>query len=333
MSDVEPHRYVSPEERLPGYLHIPHLGDPSLYNLMKGEVVIQEKLDGSLFRWQNQGDRLQAGSKNVIFTDTDPPKGYFLPAVRYLESILDRIPQGFVFYGELVASSKHNAITYSKVPTHQIMLFDAINVGLTEPVWMRDHEWIREQAERMEIDPPTVFYRGQGSVANVAMIEELLKRTSYLGGSIIEGVVIKNYSQPSADRYHPLGFCCGKMVRESFREENRSMWKAQTDVVAQIAMRFKTSARFEKAVVHARDQGLLEDTMRDMHVLLEMIDRDIEEEIKPAALEMLWKRFEFEIRKTMKVGLAEFYKQKLLERQFAQDTQVEIPVDSSGDQT
>lgn len=326
MSDVAPVRYVSAEERLPGYLHVPHVGDPSLYNLMKGEIVIQEKLDGSLFRWQNKGGVLRAGSKNVNFTDTDPPKGYFLPAVRYLESIINRIPQGFVFFGELVASPKHNAITYARVPTHQIMLFDAINVGMTDPTWISDPEWIAVQAACMEIDFAPTFYRGAGETATIDVIEQLLRRTSYLGGSIIEGVVIKNYGQPSADRYHMLGFCCGKMVRASFKEENRSRWKAQADVVAQIATRFRTPARFEKAVVHARDEGRLEDTMRDMKVLLEMIDRDIEEEIKPAALEMLWKRYEFEIRKTMKTGLAEFYKQKLLERQF------EIPSNISGDQ-
>jgi hypothetical protein len=305
-------RYVPSEERLLSYQKIFHLGDPHVEALLHGPVVIQEKVDGSQFRWQKVDGELRFGSHHVNFGDAHPPDKLFMSAVAYLSGIADRIPEDIVFFGEVLEKPKHNTIAYERIPTNHIMLFDVFST--TTQSWLDPARVIRDC--NLEIDGPRVLSEGRGEDYTLESIEKILASQSYLGGAVIEGVVVKNYSQPSADRFHQIGFCAGKMVRASFREENAQNWQGHGSIVDQISLRFKTTARFEKAYIHARDAGEIESSMRDMVPLLRWMDLDIEEEVKEAAMEMFWADSKREIEKRLKSGMAEWLKAKLLEKQF-----------------
>ena len=310
---VRASRYVPPEERLLSYQKILHLGDPHLEALLHGPIVIQEKVDGSQFRWLKVDGELRFGSHHVNFGPEHPPDKLFRAAVEHLEVNKDYISEGVVFFAEVLDKPKHNTIVYEHIPTNHIMLFDAYD--LDRQCWC-DVRLLHSFTRFLGIDPPNVLSEGDGETYTLDTIEKILATQSYLGGAVIEGVVVKNYTQPSADRFHQIGFCAGKMVRASFREENKQNWQGAGSIVDQIVGRYHTEARFEKAYVHARDAGELEYSMRDMVPLIGWMDVDIEEEVKGAAMEMFWADARRDIEKRLKSGMAEWLKAKQMERQF-----------------
>jgi hypothetical protein len=326
MSDVEP--YIPGSQRgLPKYTKVYHLGDPHISDLLHGPVDITEKVDGSQFRFGRKDGVMHYGSKGVDYDDAHPIENSFRAGTEYIATVADVCPEGLVFFAEYMTKPKQNTIAYTRMVKNHVMLFGALNNGqhnwidkdagyaLAPGEWA-DPEQLGYWSEALDIDPPNVLFEGEGTELTEQRLRELLSTQSYLGGSTIEGIVIKRYNCESPDPFHPLMLMAGKYVRKSFQEENTTNWRNSKDVISQIGLRFRTDARFEKAVIHARDEGTLQNNMKDMVPLLQQLDKDIDEEIKPLVLEMLWNRWERDIRQVIKSGLAEFYKTRLLNRQF-----------------
>ncbi|GIU69757.1 MAG: hypothetical protein KatS3mg002_0993 [Candidatus Woesearchaeota archaeon] len=68
----------------------------------------------------------------------------------------------------------------------------------------------------------------------------------------------------------------GKLVREEFLEVHKTEWaRGEKEVVNIIAEQFRTEARWEKALQHLKESGLLTFTPRDIPLLLQEVSTDV----------------------------------------------------------
>ena len=145
---------------------------------------------------------------------------------------------------------------------------------------------------------------------------ELLDRTSVLGGQKIEGVVIKNYLRFGMDKK----ILIGKYVSEAFKEVHQASWKAsnpgKSDVMDQLITTLRTPARWAKAVQHLRDAGKLEDSPKDIGLLIKETQDDIEKECLDLIRDKLVEWALPKIKRGCVGGLPEWYKEELVKQQF-----------------
>jgi hypothetical protein len=87
-------------------------------------------------------------------------------------------------------------------------------------------------------------------------------------------------------------------------------------VVEQLIATLKTDARWHKAVQHLREAGKIEDSPRDIGLLMKEVPLDVVEEeiefMKEKLFDWAWPQ----IRRGIIAGLPEWYKEQLLKRQF-----------------
>jgi len=115
----------------------------------------------------------------------------------------------------------------------------------------------------------------------------------------------------------------GKFVRPEFRELNAKNFRTenpkQGDVVQSIGQSLRTEARWQKAVIHLRERGLIADDPRDIGVLLKEAAADIEKECAEEIKDRLFRWAYPQIRRIATAGLPEWYKERLLKQQFTDD--------------
>jgi len=304
----------------PKYPKIWNLGSPEITNLFKGPVEITEKLDGSQLRFgKDLGGNLRVGSKRIddihLQEKIDPS---FVPAVEYIKLIEKRIKNGEFFIGEWFAKPKQNCLSYSKTPSNGIALFGWIN----ESGRCSDWAHLREVAAMLGVDVvPRIF---QGEINSPSELEDFLKRDSYLGGEKIEGLVIKNYAQESNSQYSRE--CYGKLVSQRFRERNKMANPKGKDQMEAFFQTFHTEARFEKAFQHLRDEGKITYELKDLGPLFIEVQQDILDEETKLIKDTLFNLLKKRLLKSSTVGLPDWYKKKLLEKQFKGEKHSEIPI-------
>lgn len=294
---------------VPSYGKVLTIGAAMTENALSGEVVIQEKVDGSLFGFGvTDDDQLTVRSKGKVM-DIDGPDAMFLKAVDYVKSIKQELlsyPRNDIyFYCEYLQKPKHNVLSYEKIPQNHLVLFDALVGGK----WA-DRAQLLKFGELWSIDVIPELYRGE---ATPDTIKSLLGTQSFLGKEIIEGVVIKNYNQ---------NFMLGgqiftlftKYVREEFKERHVVEWrdKKPRGQLDEYLKAFKSEARWQKAIIHAKELGKLQNAPQDIGMLLEMIQRDVEEEEKENIKDFLYKCFIKDILRSSTKDFPMWYKDQLL---------------------
>lgn len=149
-------------------------------------------------------------------------------------------------------------------------------------------------------------------------MKEIITTTqSALGGTIIEGIVIKNYTQIcSIGAGTDPQF--GKYVREDFKEALHKEWG---DISGKNALQefidgFRTEARWLKAVQHLRERGELENSPRDIGKLIIEIKKDITVEEKQNIEHFLYRYFVQDFLRKAVAGMPEWYKDQLMKKQF-----------------
>ena len=90
----------------------------------------------------------------------------------------------------------------------------------------------------------------------------------------------------------------------------------KADVVQSLIVKYKTPARWQKAVQHLREAGNLDESPRDIGNLIKEASEDIEKEEKAEIMEALYQWAWPQIRRGSTAGLAEWYKAELLKRAF-----------------
>jgi hypothetical protein len=295
---------------LPSYGKIYAIGHRASHRLFDGPVVIQEKVDGSQFTFGCKEGKLFMRSKGAEIYDSESAPDLFKAACRHVESLHDRdmLSNGWVYRGEVLKAPKHNVLCYERAPRNHIVLFDVDTNGMQnytdKPGVLRSH------ADFLEVDCIPELYRGV--VESQALLDELKGITSFLGGQQIEGFVVKNYSQFTADGKTMMG----KWVSERFKEVHRKDYKAygksnKVDIVERIKQQFGTEARWRKSIIHLEEAGKLTNSPKDIGPLLNEIKRDVMSECHEEIRDMLMKEYQKHIERAITSGFPEWYKKQV----------------------
>lgn len=290
-----------------------NIGHARIRDQFKSPVYVQEKIDGSQFSFQKVDGVLKFKSKKVeLFEGCDDTN--FKAAVANLVEIKDKFVEGLIFRGEVMRSHKHNTMAYDRCPEKNIVIFDV------QPC---DGDWFlpdlaQEICEEIGLEYVRNFFDGKAiHIDSAEACKALLEEKSMLGGRI-EGIVFKNYKEENGLGLGQPCFC--KLVCTEFKERNDKDWKnrnpGRKDVLDNIVEIFRTQARWDKAIQHLEDEGKLTHEPKDIGLLMKEVPDDILEEDGDEIKEKLWKYFWPQIRRRVCGGLAEYYKEKLLQSQF-----------------
>lgn len=298
---------------LHSYPKVYAVGHRAISELFIGDVLVEEKVDGSQFSFSVDHSGVHMRSRGAVVYSENA--GMFAAAVKAVDELRDRLHTGWVYRGEYLSKPKHNTLAYERVPKFNIVLFD-INTG--EECYLTRAEKEAE-AERIGMEIVPVMY--QGPVTKSEEVYAFLERPSILGGKV-EGVVIKNYARFGMDKKVLMG----KFVSEDFKETHSKEWKASnptiSDVVERIIATLRSEVRWGKSVQRLRDAGKLEHSPRDIGFLIKEVQADIRAEecdfIQQKLLEFALPR----VLRASTAGLPEWYKTQLLESAFNADVEV-----------
>ena len=298
----------------PKYTKVLTLGSSRTDEALIGKVIIQEKIDGSQFRFGLSGNGdIVAGShrRNFgIILEGEEHDGMFLNALKSIERMrleLLRITPETYFFAEYLSKPKHNALCYERTPKNNLVLFDVLQRGK----WL-DRDALSGYAEILDIELIPELYRGE---SNIDMIKDLVGSTkSCLGGVNVEGAVIKNYEKniELGGNIFPL---FTKYVCDKFKElhgANPMVGRKQT-TLEDFFKQFSAEARWVKAVNALKEHGVLTNSVRDIGPIINSVIADIKEECADDIKEFLYNRYIRDIARTATINIPNWYKEKLLE--------------------
>lgn len=296
------------------YSKIFHLGAPELADIFNGEIEITEKLDGSAiaFGKSSLGDLFIRSKGSPIMSANvyvREPDKLFKSACENILAVRDKLPDGVFYYGEAIATNRHNTLTYSSTPPGNIALYGILAGGSYLP----DYGALKAESERLGFGVVKLLYKGL--FQSKEWLEELLNQTSDLGGPKIEGFVVKNYTAKS-HHHNTDGPCFGKYVCKEFRELNGASWgemKSSSNIHTFIDS-FRNENKWKKAIQFARDSGTLTNSPRDIGDLIKYVINDMTEEDTETIKQALFNMYIKQIKAATIRGLPEFYKQYLLEQ-------------------
>ena len=292
---------------IPSYSKVFAIGHKQILDLFDGSVLVEEKIDGSQFSMCRKDGELFCRSKGKDLV-IDAPEKMFERAVETAKSL--DLHDGWIYRCEYLQKPHHNTLTYDRIPDKHLILFD-IDVGLEDYM---SSGIKRDEANRIGLEVSPFLYIG--NVCNLELLLDFLNCESVLGGTKIEGVVVKNYSKFTPDGKAMMG----KYVSEKFKEKHQTQWKKtspqQNDILQSIIESFTTEARWEKAIQHLAEQGKLEGSPRDIGPLIKEIPEDIRAECEDEIKDVLFKWAWGHIRRGVTKGAAEWYKERLAKAAF-----------------
>lgn len=287
------------------------IGHKAIDGIFKGPVIIEEKIDGSQFSFGAIDGVLMCRSKGKMLLLNAPEK-MFARAVDTVMLLAPNLHPGWVYRCEYLEKPRHNTLAYSRIPKNHLIGFD-ICAGLED--YLTPDEKNKEFSRLGLETVPLMF---EGEVENFTRFADFLGRESVLGGCKVEGVVVKNYSLFTGEKKVAMG----KYVSEAFKETHASDWKernpGQADVLAQLIERYRTDARWQKAVQHLREAGALEGSPRDIGLLMREVPADVLKECEAEIKEILFAAFWPKIQRGITAGLPDWYKNDLAKSAFVE---------------
>jgi len=280
------------------------IGHKAIDGIFNDPVLVEEKIDGSQFSFGVIDGELQCRSKGKQLI-LDAPEKMFVRAVETVRELTPLLTPEWVYRCEYLEKPKHNTLAYDRVPAKHLILFDI----MTGPETYASASWKASEAERLGLECVPVLFVGM--VTHFDGFNELLDTVSVLGGSKVEGVVVKNYSMFTIEKKIAIG----KYVSEKFKEVHAGEWRksnpTKTDVIDALIAAYRTPARWAKAAQHMRESGTLDGSPRDIGGLMREVPEDVlkecEAEIKDRLFAYAWPK----IRRGIVAGLPEWYKQEL----------------------
>ncbi len=302
---------------IPPYSSIYNLGHKYVVDLLKTPVIVEEKIDGSAFyfrvvldSYNNRTVQCRSKSKEL---NIDAPEKLFIQAVESVLTVKNSLTPGYIYRAEYLSRPKHNVLNYDRIPKNNLIIYD---IDTADQCYLSPQEKAIE-ANRIGLECVPVLF--EGLVSDVDQLKQLLEHTSCLGGTKIEGVVIKNYEMFGVDKKVLMG----KYVSEAFKEVHRREWKennpSKNDILQNLITKYKTPARWQKAIIHLEERDLIKNCLTDIGLLIKEIPLDIlkecEDEIRDELFKWAWPK----IQKACVSGFADYYKQLLLKKQFETD--------------
>lgn len=298
--------------KLMKYPKVITLGATYTENALIGEVILQEKIDGSQLRWgwDIDGD-FHVCSKNQEVHIEAP--GMFKEGIEHLEKVwgvshgLGSIGEYPIFFGEYLQRPKHNTLKYERIPKNHIVLFDALVNGK----W-QSREELGIWAKFWGIDLIPEFAVGKMTIEDLM---KFLETDSYLGNEKAEGVVIKNYNQliEVNGQIRPL---FTKYVNKKYRErsgQDREQKAGRFGLQAWL-LSWKNENRWLKALQHLVEAQTIVNEPKDIGALIKEVIRDLDEEETENIKNYLYDAYIKDIRNIATRGIPGWYKELLLER-------------------
>lgn len=298
------------ERNLSAFPKIWSLGTPETQDVFDGPVEITEKIDGSQFVFGKINGELKFRSKGAIINMGAPPK-LFAPAHDYICSIEHLIPDNYCFYGETLATPRHNILAYGRVPTNHIALFGAQDLTTNS---FDGYQALQEWSNQFDVDTVPVLILGTFAFSMEAF-NLLLQGESYLGGVPIEGVVVKNYAKAIMKGNLLFPLLSAKYVSEAFKEKHAKDWSSEKTGSGRYQMflsQYASEARWNKAIQRLEESELLTRSPKDIGPLIKLIQTDVLDESKSEIMEALYKIFREDIARASIRGFPQWYKDKLL---------------------
>lgn len=283
---------------LPSYPKVYNLGHRDIADLFLGPVVVQEKVDGSQFSFGVVGGVLHARTHHNAL-NVAAPGGMFESALVTIRGLQPKLLLDHVYFGEYLSKPKHNALAYDRVPSGHVILFDVQDTASGQYLPPGD---VAREAEALGLESVPVLYTGLSATESLVTFAN---RVSILGGQEIEGVVIKNYARG----------LMGKYVTSRFRELRHEHPAKNTGGMESLVARYATKARWQKAVIHLEEQGLLQHAPEDIKNLLTEVGKDVINECGEEIRAALWEHWWPQIRRGIARGLPEWYKEQLAKNQ------------------
>lgn len=294
------------------YPKVYNLGHPALELLFSGPVIVEEKIDGSQFSFSLCPEGTVHFRSHGAEIDVDAPPKLFRGAVDAVKFRLSLLRRDWIYRAECLTKPKHNVLCYDRMPRDGLIIFDIED----ERRRFLSPESKSQAASELGLEcVPVLFW---GHVPGAEELKKLLVTRSVLGGSEIEGVVVK----PAAyDLYGRDGkILMGKFVSERFKEIHRREWKEGDHApvgskITRLLGSYRTEARWEKAIQHLRDEGKLLHEPKDIGGLMIELQKDVADECGEEIRHELWKLFKHDLMRTVTRGFPEWYKLRLLSEQ------------------
>lgn len=287
------------------YPKIFNFGHKELEHFFMNDLVIEEKIDGSQFSFGVFYGELCARSKGVII-DLYAPADMFKLACDTAQSLKDIITPEYTYRCEYLSKPKHNSLKYDRVPKNNLIVFD-IDTGEQNYLSPEDK---KKEADRIGLE--TVPHLFTGKISSFNEVLEFMKNTSCLGGALIEGMVFKNYEQYGADKKVLLA----KYVSEEFKEIHKKEWRSQnqapSDIKEIIVDQLRSDARWHKSIQHLRENGTLENSPKDIGLLMKEIVNDVKLECEDLIKEQLFAWAWKDLSRKIVRGFPQWYKDRLI---------------------
>ena len=296
------------------YPKVWNVGSVELSTFFDEPVQAEEKCDGSQFSWGVFNGELKARSKGKELI-IDAPEKLFSKAVETIQSLKSNLRDGWTYRGEYLAKPKHNALAYDRHPERHIIIFD-INDGHESYLSYEDKA---AEAKRLGLEVVPLIYRGM--ITSPEQFLKLMDNVSILGGQKIEGVVLKNYTKFGRDKKVLMA----KHVTEAFKEVHKAEWKVgnpkQNDILHILSAKYTTPARWNKAILHLKERGELQNSPRDIGNLIKEVQSDLTIECGADIKEELYKWAIENLLRSVIKGLPLWYKEQLVKEQFETTTE------------
>ncbi|KAH3765460.1 RNA ligase [Pelomyxa schiedti] len=261
----------------------------------------------------------------------------FLNAVHALEGIKHLLSPGLIYHGEYLGKPIHNVSVYERRPKRYVILYDifcpdsvgqsgaayeAYSKNVTGGRYFTPDE-LAQESGRIGLEcVQTVFVHNAPSEGNDdphVVCERFInegKITSCLGGTDVEGYVIKLFDIPPNVKDAPPRI--SKVLASKFKEKhNRGVDHATVQtltvegIVDTIGNMWNVEARFRKAVQHLQEQGFPEKS-RDIVGLSEELDADLKKEATEEIMCYLWGDLKTYMLPGLTAGLGKWYVNKYL---------------------
>lgn len=285
------------------YPSIWNLGHRNIRDIFEDEVLIEEKIDGSQFSFGVFQGEIRCRSKGAQLNSEYPEKMFSLgvETVKQLD-----LKDGWTYRAEYLQKTKHNSLAYDRIPGGHLIIFD---INTAEETYL-DYDSKKKEADRIGLECVPLLFKGK--VESVEKLLDLLNTVSILGGQKIEGFVVKNYFKFTEEKKAMMG----KYVSEAFKEVHTKEWSKTNpgtgQIIENLIAKYRTPARWDKAIQHLKEAGKLDNSPKDIGLIIKEVGNDIlkecEDEIKADLFEWAFSK----MRRGCVAGIAEHYKEKLL---------------------
>jgi hypothetical protein len=225
MQDLNP-LWTNGLTKLARYQHVERLGHEDVEGLLKGEVIVQNKMDGANLTVAMIGSTLVIGSRNSAISINGEPNHGFNGAVEYIlhhDQIIPYLTRlaivlpAVALRGEWLV--KHS-MNYKSEAYGQFYVFDEEHYRWNEQTQKYDWSYRHPEDWQMRMKDLGIKY-----IPNVAVLRdptldqliELSKGPDEWGAEQKEGIVIKNYAFKNTHGRTTWG----KIVSADFKEKHK----------------------------------------------------------------------------------------------------------------